>query len=162
MPGVPAGKRFHVFLTHDWGEDDKGRNNHVRATRLNEWLKARGVSTWFDSDKMQGNVVQQMCDGIDASAAVLVLVTKRYVDKVGGTNHADNCKKEFMYADRQKTSSQMLPVVMEQRMKDSRQWGGPVGMSLGGQLYQKLWDDSTFDQDAEGVLAGLVKMLLSP
>ena len=52
-----------------------------------------------------GNVVKQMCDGIDASALVIVFITRRYVDKVAGDNAADNCQKEFTYSERRKTVS---------------------------------------------------------
>lgn len=33
---------FAVFLTHDWGEDELKRDNHVRVSRINDALKARG------------------------------------------------------------------------------------------------------------------------
>jgi hypothetical protein len=45
------------------------------------------------------NLVDQMARGIDSSLCVIVCVTKQYVDKVGGLNGADNCKKEFTYAE---------------------------------------------------------------
>ena len=44
--------KTHVFLTHDWGIDEHGRNNHERVKRVNDWLKAHGVATWFDEEKM--------------------------------------------------------------------------------------------------------------
>jgi len=49
---------------------------------------------------MQGNIEDSMAAGIDRTQAVLVFVTRNYVNKVGGTNEADNCKKEFNYAVR--------------------------------------------------------------
>lgn len=55
-----ARKRTHVFLTHDWGKDEQGRDNHARVSKVNDWLKANGVITWFDSDRMTGRVVQTM------------------------------------------------------------------------------------------------------
>ncbi len=77
-----------------------GRDNHERVAKVNDWLKANGIVTWFDSDKMQGRVVEQMFRGIDHSCAVVVFVTQNYIDKVGGKNgEGDNCLKEFNYAD---------------------------------------------------------------
>ena len=60
---------------------------------------------------MQGNIIQCMSKGIDDSAVFVACITKSYKEKVGGSNMADNCQKEFMYAYNRQTK--MLPVVME-------------------------------------------------
>jgi hypothetical protein len=135
IPELPAGIKYHVFLTHDWGKE-LGHDNHARVRRINEELQKRGFSTWFDNDRMQGNIMEQMSQGIDQSALVLVFVTRRYVEKVAGSDATDNCKLEFEYSHRRKGVQQlMLPVVMEERMRDGKTWGGAVGMALGGVLY---------------------------
>ncbi len=54
-----------------------------------------------------------MCKGIDESSVFVVCVTHKYMLKVGGRNLADNCKKEFMYAEQRLTAAKMVPVVME-------------------------------------------------
>ena len=100
-----------------------------------------------------------MCDGIDASALVIVFVTERYVAKVAGDNAADNCQKEFNYADLQKTNAKMIAAVMEPRMKDTKKWVGAVGMALGGQLYHALDSDETFDRDVEALYQAIVSKL---
>ena len=48
------------FLTHDWGKDELGRDNHQRVLKINAYLKNRGLITWFDSDRMIGEIVAQM------------------------------------------------------------------------------------------------------
>eukprot|EP01147_Barroeca_monosierra_P006758 gene6758-378_t len=35
---------FDIFLSHDWGTDQEGRNNHDRVAMLNTMLKAHGLS----------------------------------------------------------------------------------------------------------------------
>eukprot|EP01031_Cornospumella_fuschlensis_P042508 gene42508-51933_t len=50
------------FLTHDWGKDELGRDNHARVGKLNALLKAKGFRTWFDEDRMRGDIQQQMAD----------------------------------------------------------------------------------------------------
>jgi len=45
---------YHVFLTHDWGKDTEGRDNHKRVSRINVALQKRGIITWFDEDRMEG------------------------------------------------------------------------------------------------------------
>ena len=46
IPPLPAGFKYHVFLTHDWGENEKGENNHEVVNMVNEYAKALGVITW--------------------------------------------------------------------------------------------------------------------
>ena len=82
------------MLTHDWGIDEWGRNNHSRVKAVNTELQKNGLLTWLDDQKMKGNVVDQMCNAIDDSAIILVFVTQRYRDKVSNSNRMDNCKKE--------------------------------------------------------------------
>ena len=120
-------KASHVFLAHNWGEDELGRNNHDRVSRINDRLKVEGLVTWFDSDRMMGNIVKQMTAGIDNTHVVVVFITKDYVEKVGGFNSNDNCQIEFEYAFRFKTRAMMLPVVMESRMRNTACWKGQVG-----------------------------------
>lgn len=137
----------HAFLTHDWGTDGSGRDNHERVSKVNHLLKERGVVTWFDEEQMVGNVVEQMCAGIDDSITCVVFITANYLQKVAGDNDADNCKKEFLYADRRKTARLLIPVVMEQASgsqaaaRKPSSWDGPVGMSLGGKMYIDLSAD---------------------
>ncbi|RYH14740.1 toll/interleukin-1 receptor domain-containing protein [archaeon] len=137
-------KRTDVFLTHDWGKE-LGVDNHERVGRINEALKKRGLSTWFDSEKMEGNVKKKMISGIENANCIVVFVTKRYMEKVNGDNAEDNCQLEFNYASRRKTARKMVPVVMEARVRDTSQWVGEVGMVLGGNLYVDLATDDSFE-----------------
>ena len=66
--------KTHVFLTHDWGTDEHGRNNHDRVARVNTWLQKQGIVTWFDSERMKGNILQQMFNGIENARVVVVFV----------------------------------------------------------------------------------------
>ena len=135
---------YDAFLTHDWGDDELGRSNHARVAEVNRLLKAAGFVTWFDEDRMQGDIVSQMANGIDSSAAVLVFVTENYCIKVAGAGRNgadDNCKKEFDYASRRKGIEKMIAAVMEPRCRDPTKWQGAVGMTLGGRLYKDLAED---------------------
>ncbi|KAF0685616.1 Aste57867_22545 [Aphanomyces stellatus] len=77
-----------VFLTHDWGTDG---STHKKVSTINKLLKARGITTWFDEEKMEGNVKKQMIHGIDNTRVIVVFVTQRYIDKVGGCSDVDGC-----------------------------------------------------------------------
>jgi len=153
---VKEGFDYHVFLTHEWGEDEKGRANHGRVAKLNRYLKERGMVTWFDEDRLEGDIEEEMCAGIDRSQIVLVFITKRYCDKVTGKDDADFCKKEFKYAVQRK--KMLVPIVMEDRMKDTSDWAGTIGMNLGGKKYKLLVEDEGFHDTSEGILQDLVKM----
>ena len=78
------GQSCDCFITHDWGKDELGRDNHVRASLLNTRLQALGFSTWFDEDQLTGDINQQMARGIDHARVVVVCITKRYLSKVDG------------------------------------------------------------------------------
>ena len=131
----------HVFLSHNWGKDDSGRDNHYRVSLINKELKKIGYQTWFDADRMTGDIVKQMSQGIEKTKGVLVFITRQYLDKVTGEDSSDNCKLEFEYATRNKTSSKMIAVIMENSMSNSREWTGTVGMHLGGKIYVDMTED---------------------
>jgi hypothetical protein len=82
-----------------------------------------------------------MASGIENAQCVVVFITRRYVDKVGGTNPEDNCQLEFNYASRRKGANKMIAVVMESRMADASSWAGEVGLVLGGRLYADMTGD---------------------
>ena len=130
-----------MFLSHDWGTDEQGRDNHDRVSVINDALKHLGYKTWFDSDRMTGDIVDKMCSGIDKTKLIIVFVTKRYADKVQSGQDNDNCKLEFKYAMRRKGTGNMIPVIMEERMKSPGVWEGPVGMALGGTLAVRMFSD---------------------
>lgn len=92
-----------------------------------------------------GNIKKQMVAGIDNAQCVVVFITKRYTEKVAGDNAEDNCQLEFNYAALRKTATRMVSVVMEERMRNTRTWGGEVAMVLGGRLYVDLCGDLSDD-----------------
>ena len=75
-------KGTDIFLSHNWGTDSLGRDNHARVGRVSEALESRGYDTWYDSDDMYGSIPQRMAEGIDNTKLVLVFVTSKYRDKV--------------------------------------------------------------------------------
>ena len=130
-----------LFLSHNWGRDAFDRDNHGRVSLISRALKNLGYQTWFDEENMSGSIVQQMSHGIEQAKGFIVFLTKRYHDKVTGTNFSDNCQLEFNYACRKKTRSKMIPVVMEKCMLDTRKWRGLIGMYLGGEMYLDMSGD---------------------
>ena len=135
-----------TFLTHDWADDELGRNNHLRVSRINDRLKQSGIVTWFDEDRMSGHVRDKMAEGITNTSTVLVCVTKRYMEKVNGLDLRDNCKFELAYAFDTLGSTKIIPVVMEPRMRNPASWGRGSGTAL---LNGLLYVDMTSDEPAQ-------------
>ena len=133
--------RTDVFLHHNWGDDDSGRDNHQRVDVIKNELKARGYKTWFDAEKMTGNIDQKMAQGIAQTKGVIVFITQKYHEKVNDKNAGDNCQKEFMYASRKKTRLNVVAVVMETCMRDTSTWSGLVDFYLGGEMYVDMSGD---------------------
>ena len=153
-------KRFDAFLTHNWGMDAQDRDNHERVVRFKNELQKSGIDQmWLDEERMMGNIVQQMCDGIEQSRFVIIFVTQKYIDKVKGKGpkgDRDNCKLEFDYAAGKKGSNKLIAVVMEDGCSNSSKWDGPVGMHLGGHLYFSFAKDSDL-QDCAMKVADEIK-----
>ena len=124
-----------LFLSHNWGKDELDRNNHDRVSTIKEELKILSYQTWFDEERMRGDIVNQMADGIEGTQGVIVFITKKYLDKVTGQRANDNCRLEFDYAARTKTSEKMIAVVMEKDMRDTSKWKRSVGIILGGKMF---------------------------
>ena len=124
-----------MFLSHNWGTDELDRDNHQRVSIINKELKRMGYKTWFDEDRLRGDIDKQMTKGIEQTKCVIVFITQKYYDKVNGEIANDNCYLEFSHAKRIKTSNKMIAVVMEPCMTKAKEWKGEVGMHLGGKIY---------------------------
>ncbi len=145
---LPPNKQTHIFLTHTWRDDEKGRNNHDRVGRVNQALRERGLVTWFDSERMSGTVRQSMTNALDATCCVLIFITKKYEEKVNSANEGDNCYFEFNVAAHDKNLANMrIPIVMEECMLSQEGWRGRLKAEVGHQLYFDL-----SSSDEEGVL----------
>eukprot|EP00300_Choanocystis_sp_HF-7_P002192 c11700_g1_i2.p1 GENE.c11700_g1_i2~~c11700_g1_i2.p1 ORF type:complete len:308 (+),score=65.10 c11700_g1_i2:453-1376(+) len=150
------GFQFDAFLTHNWGPDQEDRDNHARVVQIASLLRTQhNLNVWIDEVQMTGDIVQQMIDGIDNSACVVVFITRKYCDKVNSRDARDNCRKEFNYACRvgHITAEGMIPVVMESGMTNTTDWGGRILMEIGDFLYVPM----TTDEEIATNLASLVR-----
>ncbi|GBG35108.1 Hypothetical Protein FCC1311_113312, partial [Hondaea fermentalgiana] len=122
---------YHAFLTHDWGEDGA---NHEVVSSVNAKLRRANKVTWFDEDRLSGDIVQQITQGIENSRKVVVFITERYMDKLQSDDE-DFCKEEFLAATRVRKTRNMIAVVVDPAMLDTSLWRGPLQLKLGGHLY---------------------------
>jgi hypothetical protein len=109
---IQYSKETDCFLSHDWGLDGPIFTNHKRVSRVNDLLKQKGFKPWFDADKMDGNIVEKMCEGIENTKCFIAFITSNYIMKVGGANGKDNCKREFNYAVQFHGPEKIIAVVM--------------------------------------------------
>jgi hypothetical protein len=140
LRNLSAGKVTHVFLTHNWADDEDGRYNHARVSRINKALQRRGFITWFDEEKMDGQIRQKMTEGIKQTHCVVVCITKVYQEKINAASRKDNCYFEFDYATRT-LPDEMIPVVMEPYMLNKKVWDGRLDSELGGFLFVDMSKD---------------------
>ena len=91
-------KIFHLFITHNWGEEP-GYANHALVAIINNALQEMfNLKTWFDSERLRDHLRDEMAKGIDQSLCVVVMITEVYRQKVNGPNYSDFCRQEFDYA----------------------------------------------------------------
>jgi serine/threonine protein kinase len=160
-PKLIAGKVSHVFLTHNWSNDEEGRNNHDRVSRINKALKRRGFITWFDEEKMHDQIRQKMTEGIFQTSCIVICVTRIYEKKVNSADPGDNCYYEFDLASRE-LSKYRVPVVMEECMLDVRNWkAGRLRGELGGVLYVDMSKDEevVFERKCDELAASITKII---
>ena len=129
-----------VFLSHNWGTDEEGRDNHERVTLINEALKKLGYCTWFDEEDLTGDIDDKIAKGIEQTKCVIVFMTQKYLNKVNGDNANDYCKTEFYHASNVKTKDKMVAVIMEPCMT-GREWMGRVGLCLNRKIFIDMSDN---------------------
>ena len=162
------------FLSYDWGADDEGRDNRVRVFRVNDWLKANGIVTWYHTGINRGRNTEEATEqGISNSSLVLVFVTKGYIDRVNTHDSVhDICQKEYLYSDLHKTPERMLAIVMDTYSLDETLWVGPLQSIAGrpfvdlSQVLDELHFDNSMDRLLREILAIttplMTKYLLQP
>ena len=124
-----------VFLSHDWGKDEKNHKNVVKMATL---LRAKGLKVWLDEDHIHNNIIDSMNEGIDRSRMVIVCITSNYQKKVSGhgpKGDKDNCLLEYYRALADKGAKGIIPVVMDPHMLNTEKWYGPL-KTLNQELYK--------------------------
>jgi hypothetical protein len=162
-------KIYDGFLAHDWGNPPL---NHGRVKLIRDQLEKLGCKVWFDDDCMDGNIRAAMTNGIERSHCAIIFITERYQQKIKTDDSKDNCYFEFNYALHHFKSELIIPVVMEEGMRNTKQWSGRLASELGTLLYidmsiaiQKLEndsDDSLFRRRCEQIHERMQKLKIRP
>lgn len=131
-------KKKQIFLSHAWGEDKEGRDNHQRVIQLANKLKKNGYTVWIDEEQMFGNIDKAIMEGIKNCDIVIFCLTDKYLKKINNAVYnnipSDNCYKEWSYTLFSK--KQIIPIVMESLVKNNfLKEHGVVQMYLSNILY---------------------------
>ena len=130
--------------------------------RINDVLKSHSLDTWFDEDKLNGDLQKQMTEGVENSSVIVVFITEAYQQKVNHGSSRDNCRYEFKHAFNKKGSECMIPVVMEASMRKQCDWIGEFGGALGSSLYidfsDAFNDDTIFNQKMNELIARITSL----
>lgn len=159
-----------LFVSHTWRHDALGRNTHTRARALVIHLRKLGWTVWFDEDDMRcGNVDIAMARGIEAAKAVIVCITRSYMEKVNNglalMQNRDNCAKEWSYA--MTLGKALIPVIFESELLAVANWPpGVVSMQLGCCMYVDAsdadWDRAALATDMMLNAAGVTRSPPTP
>ena len=128
-------ERTDLFLSHDWGKNHK---NHEKVKTINEALRKLGYVTWIDEERLKNDIRAEMAQGILNSKCFIAFITKNYHDKVVSGPDQDNCKGEFNFAS---ITTPIVPVILEESMRNTCDWKGNVGFTLATKLYIDISGD---------------------
>lgn len=137
-----------IFISHAWGYDELGRDNHNRSKEIADMLLKKNYGVWFDDYDMYGNIDNAIMRGINNSKIVIICLTKKYCEKVNNAINNnflnDNCYKEWNYClFKQKI---IIPIIMEPCMKNIYFQDGIIQMYLNNTLYIDCCDKINEEQ----------------
>jgi len=132
---TPRGKRFHLYLSYNWGAY---QSNRSRVRLMARVLESRGLLVFLGEDRFEDDIMEQILQGLQLSVAFVACLTRSYVNKVEALSRPnvlclDWCAAEFSQAKTHSAigKSRMIPLVMETMMMDERLWTGEVAVLKG-------------------------------
>ena len=93
---VKRNHKWDVFLSHAWGPEVDGKKvGHEQAKWVKHLLEDNNLTVWFDEEVLLNQVTEEIVDGMNSSAVVLVLLTETYQERAGKNT---NVRVEFKHA----------------------------------------------------------------
>jgi len=116
------GRSYDCFISHNWGKDTQGRDNHQRVMQIAGILESHGIQVFLQDREAHrySSTDEAMVDGMRRSAVALIFVTRKYVEKIEEGKVDDDCVAQFNLA---KMAPAILPVVLEPEMTKINKWG---------------------------------------
>eukprot|EP00931_Biecheleriopsis_adriatica_P046099 TRINITY_DN26454_c0_g1_i1.p1 TRINITY_DN26454_c0_g1~~TRINITY_DN26454_c0_g1_i1.p1 ORF type:complete len:847 (-),score=178.16 TRINITY_DN26454_c0_g1_i1:207-2747(-) len=115
-------RSYHCFISHNWGKDTRGRDNHLRVLSIARTLQGKGIKVFLEDWEAHryASADEAMVDGMRRSGVALMFVTKNYIEKIEEGKIEDDCVAQFNLAKR---APSIIPVVMEPELMKTTKWG---------------------------------------
>ena len=143
-------EKTNYFLSHAWGNDGLGRDNHHRVVSVGKLLMKAGFRVFLDEDNMTGEIKNTMALAISETDVFLVFLTERYVDRIED-DMENNCKFEWRSASNHRKI--FYPIVMEEKLLDSSAWGNLVNSKCDSSIKSDFSDDLMLNSCIEKILS---------
>jgi hypothetical protein len=120
-----TGFTLDCFFSHNFGSDTHGRDNHDRVSFVFKALTDSGLNCVFDTERSHHSVAQKsrISHAIHECTCVLLFITQAYDDLVNDEDVRSEVRFEYENCVDSRGYSRMIPVVMEEGMRDPRTWG---------------------------------------
>lgn len=137
MKEEEVNNKWDCFLSHCWGTKQNNFFTHFQVKEISEILKSNGIKVWIDDKELNDDLITQMINGIDNSSTFIAFLTQTYLNK--SMIKSINAGKEYNYAANLDVSNKIIPVVLDPKLLDIKQWHGTaVGFDL-GELYTLIF-----------------------
>ena len=118
-----------LFLSHNWGKNLNGEDNHEKVKNINKILtNLYGWTTWFDEIDMGWNLDGSMYKGITECDVVLVFLTQKYIAKIENNcldfTNRDNCAKEWNLINLKQKP--IIPIALESNLTKTSNFDSPL------------------------------------
>ncbi|CAJ1417760.1 unnamed protein product, partial [Effrenium voratum] len=113
---------YDCFVSHNWGKDSQGRDNHQRVMQIAGKLEQHGIQVFLQDREAHrySSADEAMVDGMRRSALALVFVTRTYIQKIEEGKVDEDCVAQFNLAKR---APAILPVILEPELAKIGKWG---------------------------------------
>ena len=158
-----AGRKF--FLSHKWGNQHQ---NHRKVLQIYEQLLALGLKSenvWIDQQELSGgdSLVTEITNAVVDSDILILFITRDYMEAYNADKRSDLCWFELNTAIMK--NIKILPVLMDEGMKDVRTWTGKFEIFFRDTLHldfspAEIYSNSNaLQQRCESLLTCAVRML---
>jgi hypothetical protein len=131
-PSLQLIRHTHTFLSHDWGHASLNYLNHNRISCINRALRSRGLSTWFDEERIINRIDEKIIEGLENTKTMVVFLTENYQGKI--EEESNYCSRELLLGLERLSSRRIIVVAMEEEMLNRRNWGNKLKFYLPADL----------------------------
>jgi hypothetical protein len=152
---VISGKKVYVkpvsvVVSHDWGADTLGRDNHARVQRVCDSLRNAGVSIAMDGSETSKDYMVRMQNEVEEADCLIVFLTAPYLRRLHAGKFQDPCKFVFEYGLRCLGAEKVVVVVMEESAADHSRWPSLLSTGVDDECVLDLTSDENGERKGDG------------